>query len=67
MLGGAGRAAVIGGVLIILYGVLYALLRREDYALLIGSLVLFAALAMLTYVTRNVEQPADDDGVETPD
>ncbi|RYG29762.1 MAG: hypothetical protein EON93_16090 [Burkholderiales bacterium] len=64
VLGGAGRAAVIGGVLTILYGVLYMLLRLEDYALLLGSLVLFAALAVLMYVTRNVGEEAPDDEAE---
>jgi inner membrane protein len=61
VLGGIGRAAVIGGVLTILYGVLYVLLRLEDYALLLGSLVLFAALAVLMYVTRNVGELAEED------
>ncbi|HEX5067525.1 MAG TPA: cell envelope integrity protein CreD [Myxococcota bacterium] len=38
-----------------LYGYLYVLLMNEDSALLIGSLGLFAVLACVMYVTRNVD------------
>ena len=34
---------------------LYVLLSLEAYSLLIGSLMLFAALAAVMYLTRNVE------------
>ncbi len=43
--------AVVGG----LYAYLYILLTNGDYALLIGSLGLFAILAMIMFVTRNVD------------
>jgi inner membrane protein len=59
VLGGPARAAVIGGVLSLLYGTLYVLLQLEDYALLAGSLILFAALAVLMYVTRHVGDGED--------
>ncbi len=59
VLGGTARAAVIGGVLSLLYGTLYVLLQLEDYALLAGSLILFAALAVLMYVTRHVGDGED--------
>lgn len=61
VLDSTGRAAVIAGVLSLLYGVLYVLLRLEDFALLVGSLVLFVALAVLMYVTRDVraEEPGE--------
>lgn len=49
------RAAYIGGLLIALYVVLYVLLSLEAYSLLIGSLMLFAALAALMYLTRNID------------
>ncbi len=49
------RAAFIGGLLIALYVVLYVLLSLEAYSLLIGSLMLFFALAALMYLTRNIE------------
>jgi inner membrane protein len=39
----------------VLYGVLYLLLQSEDYALLIGSLVLFVVLAAIMVMTRRVD------------
>ena len=49
------RAAFIGLLLAALYAVLYVLLSLEAYSLLIGSLMLFAALAAVMYLTRNIE------------
>ncbi len=49
------RAGYIAALLVALYGVLYVLLSLEAYSLLIGSLLLFAALAALMYLTRNLE------------
>jgi inner membrane protein len=49
------RAAWVGGLLIALYAVLYILLSLEAYSLLIGSLMLFAALGVVMYVTRQVD------------
>jgi len=49
------RAAVIGGVLAALYAYLYVLLQEEDYALLVGSIGLFVALAIVMYTTRKIE------------
>ena len=46
------RAAFIGGLLVGLYAVLYILLSLEAFSLLIGSLLLFAALAGVMYATR---------------
>ena len=40
--------------LALLYGCLYALLSADDYALLMGSLLLFAVLAAVMTLTRNV-------------
>lgn len=48
------RGGVIGAMLVGLYAVLYVLLSLEAYSLLIGSLLIFAALAGVMYVTRNV-------------
>ncbi len=45
----------IAGLLIGLYAVLYILLSLEAYSLLIGSVLLFAALAAVMYFTRNVD------------
>ncbi|HEX4860116.1 MAG TPA: cell envelope integrity protein CreD [Rhizomicrobium sp.] len=48
------RAGVLCAVLSAIYGLLYVILNAEDYALLIGSGLLFAALAATMYVTRNI-------------
>jgi inner membrane protein len=48
------RASLIGGLLMGLYAVLYVLLSLEDFSLLIGSLLLFVALAAVMYLTRNL-------------
>jgi inner membrane protein len=55
VLGSWRRAAFIGGLLVALYAVLYILLSLEAYSLLIGSLLLFAALAGVMYATRQVD------------
>ncbi len=55
VLGTWQRAGVIAGVLSLLYAFLYVLLQLDEYALLIGSVALFAALAVLMYATRNVD------------
>ncbi|HKD22462.1 MAG TPA: cell envelope integrity protein CreD [Rhizomicrobium sp.] len=49
------RSAVLTIVLAALYGLLYVILNAEDYALLIGSAVLFAALATTMYLTRRID------------
>ena len=48
------RAGMIGALLAGLYAVLYVLLSLEAYSLLIGSLMLFVALAAVMYLTRNL-------------
>ena len=48
------RAGFIGVLLTGLYAVLYVLLSLEAYSLLIGSLMLFVALAAVMYLTRNL-------------
>ncbi len=49
------RGGVIGGLLLALYAILYILLSLEAYSLLIGSLMIFAALAAVMYFTRDIE------------
>jgi inner membrane protein len=49
------RAAFIGGLLVGLYAVLYILLSLEAFSLLIGALLLFAALAGVMYATRRID------------
>ena len=68
VLGSWRRAAMIGGLLVALYAVLYVLLSLEAFSLLVGSLLLFAALAAVMYGTRQIDwsavgppQAVDDD------
>jgi inner membrane protein len=49
------RAGFIGALLAGLYCVLYVLLSLEAYSLLIGSLLLFGALAGVMYATRRID------------
>ncbi|MGB5485673.1 cell envelope integrity protein CreD [Parasphingorhabdus sp.] len=49
------RASIIGGLLAGLYGAIYILLSLEAYSLLIGSLLIFAALAGVMFVTRRLD------------
>lgn len=43
------------GVFTVLYGFIYVLLRVEAYALLMGSIASFAAVAIAMYITRDVD------------
>jgi len=45
----------MGGLLVGLYAVLYILLSLEAFSLLIGSLLLFVALAGVMYATRAID------------
>jgi inner membrane protein len=49
------RAVIVAVVMIILYGYLFIILQLQDYALLMGSLILFVALALMMYTTRRVD------------
>jgi len=49
------RASYIGGLLTALYAVLYVLLSLDALSLVIGSVLLFAALATVMYLTRQVK------------
>ena len=64
VLGSWRRAAFIGALLIGLYAVLYILLSLEAFALLIGSLLLFAALAGVMYATRHIDWGGKRDEAE---
>lgn len=55
VLGSWKRGYVIGGLLIGLYALLYILLGLEDFSLLIGSILLFIALAGVMYATRRID------------
>lgn len=55
VLGSWMRARVIGALLVGLYALLYVLLNLEAWSLLIGSVLLFFALAGVMYSTRNID------------
>jgi inner membrane protein len=55
VLGSWKRGYVIGGLLAGLYAMLYILLGLEDFSLLIGSILLFIALAAVMYATRRID------------
>jgi len=55
MLGGARAGIGFGAGVGALYGALYLLLQMEQTALLIGALMLFAALAVVMVLTRRVD------------
>ncbi len=52
--------ALLAGILIILYGFLFVILRSEDYALLIGSIGLFIVLCVIMYLSRKIKWYGDD-------
>jgi len=56
------RATSIAALLTAEYGVLYIVLRMENYALLAGTTALFVVLATLMYFTRNVDWYAQEAG-----
>ena len=49
------RAGILGTALVVLYGVLFVLVRLETYTLLVGSVGLFAVLAAFMYLTRRID------------
>ena len=51
----AQRSALFSTGLALLYGTLYVLLNAEDYALLAGSVLLFAALGATMILTRKLD------------
>ena len=55
-----GVVAVLAGILLILYGFLFIILRSEDYALLIGSIGLFIVLTVVMYLSRMVKWYRED-------
>ena len=52
------RAAAVALLQGAAYGVFFVLVRSEDVALLLGSLTLFAALALVMYLTRRMDWSA---------
>ncbi len=50
-----GKGWGYAGCVSLLYWMLYAILRSEDFALLMGCLLLFAALAVVMLLTRKID------------
>jgi inner membrane protein len=46
---------IFNGILALLYGFFYSLLQLEDYSLLLGSVGLLVILAVVMYLTRNID------------
>lgn len=55
VLGGLARGLGFGAMQAGLYGMLFVLLRAEEYALLLGSGLLFGLLCAVMFVTRKVD------------
>ena len=66
VLGSWGRARFIGALLLGLYALLFVLLNLEAWSLLIGSVLLFVALAGVMYATRNIDWNSVGRRVEPP-
>jgi inner membrane protein len=66
MLGGWRRGAAFGGGIALLYGALYVLLSREQTALVIGAVMLFAVLAVVMTLTRRLDWYRLGAGPATP-
>ncbi|HEX5056167.1 MAG TPA: cell envelope integrity protein CreD [Gammaproteobacteria bacterium] len=49
------RGLGFGCILGLLYGMLFLILKSEDHSLLMGSILVFLALASAMYLTRNVD------------
>lgn len=60
--GAALKSRLAGSVMLLVmaavYGVLYALMREQDYALLIGAVIAFAALAVTMQATLRIDWSA---------
>jgi inner membrane protein len=49
------RTLIIVGLLAAIYGFLYVALQLQDYSLLFGNAGLFAVLAVVIFLTRNID------------
>lgn len=54
------RAVVVGIGLSIVYGFLFVILQLQDFSLLVGTAGLFLVLAIVMFVTRNIDWYARD-------
>ena len=58
VLASRARAWLVGGGLALLYAFHFVVLRNEDYALLLGSLLFFGMLAAVMALTRRLDWDA---------
>ena len=49
------RASILSALLLMLYGVLYFLLHTSEWTLILGSSLVFAALAAIMLLTRKLD------------
>ena len=49
------NALLLGSILVFVYAFIYFILQLQDFALLVGTLGLFFILAIVMYITRNVD------------
>lgn len=49
------KSVIVALIMCILYGYLYIVLQLQDYALLLGAIILFIALAALMFLTRKID------------
>lgn len=59
------RAIVMGALLSVGYVTMFILLQTEKYTLVIGSVLLFVALATVMYITRHVDWYALQENIKT--
>lgn len=50
------KGLIMAGLLTLLYGVLFSILRMEDVALLVGTALVLSMMGVLMYVTRKLPQ-----------
>ncbi len=63
VLGSIKHGGALAAALLLLYGMLYGILRSEDNSLLMGSLLIFSVLGLVMIVTRRVDWYAVTDGL----
>lgn len=66
VLKGGRRAFIIAGLLAAIYGFLYIALQLQDYSLLFGTAGLFVVLAVVIWLTRNIDWYARDQASPQP-
>lgn len=68
MLHSIRSAALFGSMIAGLYGLLYVIVQAEDFALLMGSILVFLVLTALMYTTRHIDwyglTPPDEEYAE---